>query len=142
MYQNCTKTPVNRGYWRLVNAHFIGSAVDLLKGFTFHRQLHLRVFFEHVGVPLSQQLNNPFIRYTSGTKTRCVGRAEVVNPEIRNSRLVECCPPNSLGGFVALALRSVTGKKPVTRSGKRELVSKRIHGDGVSGTSAWTEVPC
>jgi hypothetical protein len=31
------KTPVNRGCCRFVNGHFIGSAVDPLKRFAFHR---------------------------------------------------------------------------------------------------------
>jgi hypothetical protein len=48
---------------------------------------------------------------------------------MRNSRFAECCAPNPFGGFVVLARRSVARKEPVTWSGKRELVSKRIHGD-------------
>ena len=67
LYQNCSKTPVNRVYWRVVNGHFVGSAVELHQGFAFHRQLYLRVFREHAGVPLSQKLDDPFIRNSAGT---------------------------------------------------------------------------
>jgi len=56
-------------------------------GFARSVRLHLRVFLEYVGVPLSQQLDDRFIRNTAGTETRRVCRARVVAPKIRNPRL-------------------------------------------------------
>jgi hypothetical protein len=75
-----------------VKGHFVGSAVELLQGFMAN---FIPIFLEDVRVTLSKQLDNPFIRYTSGAESSRVCRAEVVNSEIRNRRLTASCAPDS-----------------------------------------------
>lgn len=81
LYQN----PANGTCLCLANIHFVGPPVELLKGFAFHRLLHLRVFLACVGVPLSQQLDNPFVGNTAGTEARRVRGTEIVNPGKRST---------------------------------------------------------
>src|ERR1700681_4725472 len=55
--------------------HFIGQAVHLLQGFSFHLQFHLRILFEDFGVALSEELGNPLVGNTAGTESSCISGA-------------------------------------------------------------------
>ncbi len=62
---SCIKTPPN----------FICLAVHLLQRFSLPLEFHLRVLFEHLGVPLTKKLRDPFIRYAARAEPGSVGRS-------------------------------------------------------------------
>jgi hypothetical protein len=89
--------------------HFIGLAVHLLQGFSFHLQFHLRILFEDFGIALPEELGNPFVGDTACTESSCVSGAQVVDPEVRNSCAFQRFPP------CGLEILLVTGRIVVAR---------------------------
>ncbi|MDQ1408627.1 MAG: hypothetical protein QOJ41_362 [Acidobacteriaceae bacterium] len=65
--------------------HFVGEAVHLLQGFSFHLQFHLRILFEDFGIALSEELGNPLVGDTACAEASCIGRSQMIDPEVWNS---------------------------------------------------------
>ena len=73
MHELCTNASLNRLCLRRCQKsrgtpcpHFVGSTVQLLQGFAFHLQLHLRIFLEDLRAALAEQLHCPLVGYASG----------------------------------------------------------------------------
>src|SRR5271166_16323 len=64
--------------------HLIGTAVELLQSLALHLQFHLRILLEDLRVSLAKHLCYPLVRYPSGTEPRGIGRAEIVDAEVRH----------------------------------------------------------
>ena len=63
--------------------HLVGPAVELLQSFALHPQFHLRIFLEDLRVSLAKHLCYPLVRYPSGTEPGGIGRAKIVDAEVR-----------------------------------------------------------
>src|ERR1700738_3768569 len=64
--------------------HLIGTAVKFLQSFALHLQLHLRILFEDLRVSLAKHLCYPLVRYASGAEPGGLGRAKIVDAEVRH----------------------------------------------------------
>src|SRR5215470_8830623 len=100
-------------------------AIEFRQGFTLHLQFHARVFLEDLRVTLAKQLCNPLVRHPAITQTSSVCRAEIVQPEVRNSRSLQREPPY---GFqrALVALRVEFAREQIfSDTGNTQLVLKR-----------------
>ena len=79
-----------------LSRHLIRTAVELLQSLALHLQFHLRVLFEDLRVSLAKHLCDPLVRYPSGTEPGGIGRAQIVNPEVRHLGTPQSGMP---GGF-------------------------------------------
>ena len=61
----------------------VGLTIEFIQSFAFHLQLHLRILLEHLRIALSEQLRDPLVRYPSGTEPGGIGRAKIVDAEVR-----------------------------------------------------------
>ena len=82
----------------LIRRHFVCPPVDFLKSLSLHLQLHLRILLEDVRVALSKQPNHPFVGHAAGAQSRCVSRAQVVDPKVGNSSSPKCLLPCRIQG--------------------------------------------
>src|SRR5207302_5703775 len=94
--QNCAKTCSLNHRCAGIQGHFIGLAVDFLQSLSLHVQLHLRVSFEDLRVPLAKQLCHPLIGNAARTEARGVCGPQVVNPKVGNLRSSKGLSPNGL----------------------------------------------
>ena len=85
MYQNCIRTPLHRRSCIKTPPNFTCLAVHLLQRFSLHLEFHLRVLLEHLGVPLTKKLRDPFIRHAAGTKPGSVARTKIIQPKVLNT---------------------------------------------------------
>ena len=68
--------------------HLVRAAVEFLQSFALHLQLHLqlhlRMLFEDLRVSLAKHLCYPLVRYASVAEPGGVGRAKIVDAEVRH----------------------------------------------------------
>jgi hypothetical protein len=70
--------PATRSDWSLLigcassDSHFVDYTVEFLQGFSFHRQLQLRVLFEDLRIALSKQLPDPLVFRDARTEPRSI----------------------------------------------------------------------
>src|SRR5216683_7622616 len=93
-----------------IQRHFIGLAVDFLQSFSLHLQLHLRVAFEDLRVPLAKQLCHPLIGHAARTEESGVRGSQIVNPKVRNLRSSEGLLPNGLQLYLVSGRIQIAGE--------------------------------
>lgn len=113
-YQN----PFNRPspYVRIKTLRRCGLAslpVQLGQRFTLHLQLHLRVLLTHFCVTLPKKLGHPLVSDPASAQASGVGGPQVVQPEVRNTRALECSPPSLLEVDLVPAGIVRTGEEPL-----------------------------
>jgi len=94
-WPHCAKTVPNTftESWLCQNpGHLIGLAVHFLQSLSLHLQFHLRILLEDLCVTLSKELCNPLVGDTACTEPRRIGGAQVIDPEVGNSRAFQCLP--------------------------------------------------
>ncbi len=99
-------------------------AIQLGQRFALHLQLHLRVFLEYLGISLAEHLRDPLVRNTSGTEPGCVGRSEIIEPEVPHPSPLKRCLPGLLEILLMFTGISGTWKHP--RASEFQLVIKRF----------------
>jgi hypothetical protein len=81
-------------------------AVQLLQRPALHLQLHLRIFLEHLRVPLPKELRHPFVGDASCTETNRVRRTQIIDDRSSRTadRVSSCQRPVSAASFAACAV--------------------------------------
>ena len=106
--------------------------VELLQGLALHLQLHLRVLLEHLRIALAKQLGDPLVRHAAGAQPRGVGRAQVVDPKIRNLCSPQRRRPRRLERRLVSGRILVAGKQERSRSQRSRIWSRNAF-DGELG---------
>ena len=96
--------------------HLVGAAVEFLQSFALHLQLHLRILFEDLRVSLAKHLCYPLVRYASGAEPGGLGRAKIVDAEVRHLGTPQGGMP---GGFQSslMSARVLIARKQIRTAG-------------------------
>src|SRR5690242_6396590 len=93
------------------------SAISFARRLIFSRaSLFLRIFFEDVRVALSKQLDHPLVGDAAGAQSRCIGRAQVVDPKTGNSSSPKCLLPCRVQGPLMSSEIKVARKQKWSRA--------------------------
>ena len=87
--------------------HLIGTAVELLQSLALHLQFHLRILLEDLRVSPAKHLRYPLVRYPSGTEPDGIGRAKIVDAEVRHLGAPQGGMPGAFQRWVCFAVIEV-----------------------------------
>src|ERR1035437_3095902 len=109
--------------------NFAGLAVELGQRLALHLEFHLRVFLEHLGVRLPEELRHPLVGHTARTQPCSVGGAEVVEPEVGDTGFPERTLPGLLEILLRLGRLLCAGKKTRSWAGEFHLAAEGLRCD-------------
>src|ERR1035438_10390656 len=109
--------------------NFAGLAVELGQRLALHLEFHVRVFLEHLGIRLPEKLRHPLVGHAARTQPCGEGGAEVVEPEVGDTRLPERTLPGLVEVRLMLGRLLDAGKQPGPWAGNLDLATKSFYGN-------------
>lgn len=100
--------------------------VQLEQCLPFHLQLHLRILFENLRVPLPQELRNKFVGNSASAQPRGIGRSQIVDPKVWHSSATQRGAPGGLERLLMSIRVFCAGEHERPRSRDFQLAPERF----------------